>query len=103
MAGNRFSYLCIILGVSLLLTLVPSLFAAHLQTVEEDQGVTGFGLALRRLPTVASVLVITAHPDDVQRVGEILKEAYTEAPKWFGVECMDGGDPEFGETYAAVH
>ena len=57
-------YLYIVLGVSLLLTLVPSVLAAQLQTVEEDQGVTGFGLALRRLPTVASVLIINAHPDD---------------------------------------
>jgi DNA polymerase-1 len=48
-------------------------------------------------------MAFTSHPDDAQRVGEILKEAYTEAPKWFGVECMDGGDPQFGDTYAAVH
>lgn len=48
-------------------------------------------------------MAFTVHPDDAQRVGELLKEAYTEAPKWFGVECMDGGDPQFGETYAAVH
>lgn len=48
-------------------------------------------------------MAFTCHPDDAQRVGEILKEAYTEAPKWFGVECMDGGDPQFGDTYAAVH
>lgn len=48
-------------------------------------------------------MAFTCHPDDAQRVGEILKDAYTEAPKWFGVECMDGGDPQFGDSYAAVH
>ncbi|GAB4231095.1 MAG: PIG-L family deacetylase [Acidobacteriota bacterium] len=32
--------------------------------VPEDEGVTGFGLALRKLPKTASVLYITAHPDD---------------------------------------
>lgn len=40
-----------------------SLFG-QLQLIEEDSGVTGFGLALRKLPTVGSVLYITAHPDD---------------------------------------
>ncbi len=34
------------------------------QPIEEDQGITGFGLALRRLPTVARLLYVTAHPDD---------------------------------------
>ena len=29
-----------------------------------DQGATGLGLALRRLPTTARVLYVTAHPDD---------------------------------------
>lgn len=39
------------------------LVAAQLE-LDEDQGLTGFGLALRRLPTVGSLLYITAHPDD---------------------------------------
>ena len=43
------------------------------------------------------------HPDDAARVGEILKESFLEAPKWFGVECMAGGDPCFGSSYADVH
>ncbi len=34
------------------------------ETVEEDQGVTGFGLALRKLGTLGSILYVTAHPDD---------------------------------------
>lgn len=45
----------------------------------------------------------TVHPDDAERVGEILKESFAEAPKWFGVECMDGGDYIIGESYADVH
>ena len=36
----------------------------QLQPIEEDQGVSGFGLALRKLPTVGALLYITAHPDD---------------------------------------
>ena len=43
------------------------------------------------------------HPDDAVRVGEILKESFAEGPKMFGVTCMDGGDPMFGHSYAAVH
>lgn len=37
---------------------------AQPRAAEEDQGITGFGLALRRLPRLSSVLYITAHPDD---------------------------------------
>ena len=48
-------------------------------------------------------IAYTAHPDDAARVGEILQAAFKEAPKTFGVECMDGGDPMFGDSYAAVH
>jgi LmbE family N-acetylglucosaminyl deacetylase len=44
-------------GFSLLLAATPP-------ELEEDQGLTGFGLALRRLPTTGSLLYITAHPDD---------------------------------------
>ena len=45
-----------------LLALLP--LPAQAETVQEDQGVTGFGLALRKLGTVGSVLYVTAHPDD---------------------------------------
>ena len=45
----------------------------------------------------------TVHPDDAVRVGEILQESFREAPKWFGVECMDGGDYVIGDSYADVH
>jgi LmbE family N-acetylglucosaminyl deacetylase len=38
--------------------------AAQLPELDEDQGISGYGLALRRLPTLGSVLYITAHPDD---------------------------------------
>jgi len=40
---------------------------------------------------------------DSHRVGEILQESFREAPKWFGVECMDGGDYVIGNSYAEVH
>ena len=44
-----------------------------------------------------------ASDKDSNRVGEILKESFREAPKWFGVECMDGGDYVIGKSYAEVH
>jgi DNA polymerase-1 len=45
----------------------------------------------------------TCHPEDADRVGQILQEAFREAPKWFGIECMDGGDYVVGSSYADVH
>ena len=44
-----------------------------------------------------------SHPDDAERVGQILKESFAEGPKMFDVTCMDGGDPCFGSSYADVH
>ena len=44
-----------------------------------------------------------ASKKDAARVGEILKESFREAPKAFGIECMDGGDYIIGESYADVH
>lgn len=52
------------LAGALLLSLVAIPFAAAPPELEEDQGLTGFGLALRRLPATGSLLCITAHPDD---------------------------------------
>lgn len=48
-------------------------------------------------------MAFTVHPDDAKRVGEILKEAFQEAPKTFGIECMEGGNYVIGESYADVH
>ena len=48
-------------------------------------------------------LAFVASEKDKERVGEILSEAFREAPKKFGITCMDGGDPMFGGSYADVH
>ena len=42
-------------------------------------------------------------PEDAGRVGEILRASFSEAPSWFGVDCMDGGDAVVGDNYAEVH
>ena len=43
------------------------------------------------------------HPEDAERVGEILKDSFREGPKMFNVQCMDGGDYVIGSSYADVH
>ena len=50
--------------ISAILLLASSPLLGQTEVVQEDQGVTGFGLALRKLGTVGSVLYVTAHPDD---------------------------------------
>ena len=50
--------------VVLLVPLSFGILMAQSHALPENKGVVGFGLALRRLPTVGSVLNITAHPDD---------------------------------------
>ena len=44
-----------------------------------------------------------SHPEDAARVGKILQESFKIGPEWFGVDCMDGGDPVQGGSYADVH
>jgi len=40
--------------------------------------------------------------DDAEAVRGICVEAFSEAPKWFGVTCM-GGEGKIGKNYAEVH
>ena len=48
-------------------------------------------------------LAYTCHPDDADQVGRILQESFKEAPKWFNIDCMDGGNYVKGNTYADIH
>lgn len=41
-------------------------------------------------------------PEYAEEVKALVIEAFTEAPKWFGVMCMNG-DAHIGENYAEVH
>ncbi len=43
---------------------VPGGLQAQLRPIPQDRGASGLGLALRRLPVTARVLMVTAHPDD---------------------------------------
>ena len=42
-------------------------------------------------------------PEDADKVGKILKDSFKIGPTWFDVDCMDGGDPCIGGSYADVH
>jgi len=46
--------------------------------------------------------VFVSKEKDAERVKEICVESFKEAPKAFGVMCMDG-DGEIGDSYADVH
>ena len=48
-------------------------------------------------------MAFQSHPNDAMRVGEILKEAFEEGPKMFGVDVMEGGKYVIGLSYADVH
>lgn len=47
-------------------------------------------------------LAVVVKEEHRERVAQLSIEAFTEAPKWFGVTCM-GGDAKTGTTYAEVH
>ena len=47
-------------------------------------------------------MVVVCKDQDADRVKELSVEAFTEAPKWFGVSCMNGA-AHIGKTYAEVH
>jgi LmbE family N-acetylglucosaminyl deacetylase len=72
--------------------------------IREDRGAAGFGLALRKLPTLGSVLYITAHPDDennalLVRLGR--GEGYRTA--LLSLTRGDGGQNEIGsELFEAL-
>lgn len=89
---------------------------AQLPPIEEDEGVTGFGLALRRLSNFGSFLYVTAHPDDENNA------LLAKLSRGQGYHCAllsltrgDGGQNEIGselfealgvlrsEELAAVH
>jgi len=47
-------------------------------------------------------LAVECPQEHAERVRTLAVEAFTEAPKWFGVTCM-GGDGKIGNNYAEVH
>ena len=64
-AGIQYSSLLtmFLAGALVLFNFFGSL-GAQMRPIPEDEGANGFGLALRKLPKVASFMYICAHPDD---------------------------------------
>jgi DNA polymerase I-like protein with 3'-5' exonuclease and polymerase domains len=69
----------------------------YLKEKLEDKGIDYY-FALHYHDELAVVV-----PDQyADEVAELAVEAFTEAPKWFGVHCMNGA-AHVGKTYAEVH
>jgi hypothetical protein len=41
--------------------------------------------------------------DQAEQAAPLVSAGFREAPKWFGVEVMDGGAAKIGDSYADVH
>jgi GlcNAc-PI de-N-acetylase/NPCBM-associated, NEW3 domain of alpha-galactosidase len=87
----------------LLLALAPG-SEAQLAPLPQDQGATGLGLALRRLPTAFNVLYVTAHPDDENNgVLTLLSRGLGVRTGLLTVTRGDGGQNEIGpELFQAI-
>ncbi len=77
---------------------------AQLQPIEEDQGVGGLGLALRKLGVIGSALYVTAHPDDENNA--VLAKLSRGQGRRVGLLTLtrgDGGQNEIGpELFQAI-
>ena len=77
---------------------------AQLAPLPQDQGATGLGLALRRLPVSFNVLYVTAHPDDENNgVLTLLSRGLGVRSGLLTVTRGDGGQNEIGpELFQAI-
>ena len=77
---------------------------AQLAPLPQDQGATGLGLALRRLPVAFNVLYVTAHPDDENNgVLTLLSRGMGVRTGLLTVTRGDGGQNEIGpELFQAI-
>lgn len=60
------------------------------------------GLTYRFLLHYHDEFAVECPPEQAEEIAELAKEAFREAPKWFGIHCMDG-DAKIGKNYAEVH
>ena len=83
---------------------VASRSEAQLAPLSIDQGATGLGLALRRLPVSFNVLYVTAHPDDENNaVLSLLSRGLGVRSGLLTVTRGDGGQNEIGpELFQAI-
>ena len=100
---TRPSTLRCLAGLALAL-LIASGSEAQLAPLPLDQGATGLGLALRRLPVSFNVLYVTAHPDDENNgVLTLLSRGMGVRSGLLTVTRGDGGQNEIGpELFQAI-
>ena len=92
-----------VLSLLVSLAIVPR-SEAQLAPIPQDQGATGLGLALRRLPVSFNVLYVTAHPDDENNgVLTLLSRGMGVRAGLLTVTRGDGGQNEIGpELFQAI-
>ncbi len=90
--------------VNIVLLLAASRSEAQLAPLPQDQGASGLGLALRRLPVSFNVLYVTAHPDDENNgVLTLLSRGLGVRTGLLTVTRGDGGQNEIGpELFQAI-
>lgn len=90
--------------LSLFLLVTASSSEAQLAPIAQDQGASGLGLALRRLPVSFNVLYVTAHPDDENNgVLTLLSRGLGVRTGLLTVTRGDGGQNEIGpELFQAI-
>jgi hypothetical protein len=88
----------------LLVFLFSSRSEAQLAPIAQDQGASGLGLALRRLPVSFNVLYVTAHPDDENNgVLTLMSRGLGVRTGLLTVTRGDGGQNEIGpELFQAI-
>jgi len=92
------------LGFAAILLTLTLESAAQLAPIPQDQGASGLGLALRRLPVSFNVLYVTAHPDDENNgVLALLSRGKGVRTGLLTVTRGDGGQNEIGpELFQAI-
>jgi LmbE family N-acetylglucosaminyl deacetylase len=87
-----------------LMSVGPTDVATQVTPLHIDQGATGLGLALRHLPVEASVLYVTAHPDDENNgVLVALSRGRGVKTSLLTLTRGDGGQNEIGpELFQAI-
>ena len=90
--------------LSLFVLVLAARSEAQLAPIPQDQGATGLGLALRRLPVAFNVLYVTAHPDDENNgVLTLLSRGMGVRSGLLTVTRGDGGQNEIGpELFQAI-
>ncbi len=104
MSKRLASRLVAVLRLFFLLLVITSRSEAQLAPIPQDQGATGLGLALRRLPVSLNVLYVTAHPDDENNgVLTLLSRGQGVRAGLLTVTRGDGGQNEIGpELFQAI-